>query len=75
MALVVIACSMPLMTSPPLKVSAEQRESLERMARSTSLPHRTVVQANALLLAGDAAATNKVARRLGTTDDSVRAWR
>lgn len=66
---------MPLITAPPLKVSAAQRESLERMARSTSLPHRTVVQAQALLLAADGVATNEVARRLATTDDSVRAWR
>jgi transposase len=56
-------------------MTSEQREALERMARSTSLPHRTVTQAQALLLAGDGAATNEVARRLHTTDDSVRAWR
>jgi len=66
---------MPLMIAPPLEVSVGQRESLERMARSTSLPHRTVVQAKALLLAADGVATNEVARRLATTDDSVRAWR
>jgi transposase len=39
------------------------------------LPHRKVVQAKALLLAADGVATNEVARRCGTTDDSVRAWR
>ena len=66
---------MPLMTAPALSVSADQREALERMARSTSLSHRTVTQAKALLLAGEGVATNEVARRLGTTDDSVRAWR
>ena len=66
---------MPLMTAPALSVSADQREALERMARSSSLSHRTVTQAKALLLAGEGVATNEVARRLGTTDDSVRAWR
>ena len=45
------------------------------MARSMSLPHRRVVQAKALLLAADGVATNEVARRCGTTDTSVRAWR
>ena len=40
-----------------------------------SLPHRRVVQAKALLLAADGVATNEVARRCGTTDTSVRAWR
>jgi len=53
----------------------DQRTVLEKMARSTSLPHRKVVQASALLLAGDGVGTNEVARRCHTTDDSVRAWR
>jgi transposase len=34
-----------------------------------------VTQAKALLLAADGVGTNDVARRLDTTDDSVRAWR
>jgi len=38
-----------MMTAPALPVSAEQRTELMRMARSTSLPHRKVVQAKALL--------------------------
>jgi transposase len=66
---------MPVMTAQPLAVTSEQREVLERMARSSSLPYRTVTQAKALLLAADGVGTNEVARRLGTTDDSVRAWR
>src|SRR5579863_1633555 len=66
---------MPVMSAPRLSVSSEQREALERMARSTSLPHRTVTQARALLLAAEGVSTNEVARRLDTTDDSVRAWR
>lgn len=63
------------MVAPPLPMSVVQRAELERMARSSSLPHRQVVQARALLLAADGVGTNEVARRLGTTDDSVRAWR
>ncbi len=66
---------MPVMTAAPLAMTDEQRASLERMARSTSLPHRKVMQAKALLLAGDGMATNEVARRCGTTNESVRAWR
>jgi transposase len=58
-----------------LAVTDEQRASLERMARSTSLPHRRVIQAKALLLAADGVPTNEVARRCQTTDDSVRSWR
>lgn len=66
---------MPIVTAAPLVVTDEQRAWLERMARSTSLSHRKVMQARALLLAADGVATNEVARRCGTTNESVRAWR
>jgi transposase len=56
-------------------MSAEQRADLEVMARSTSLPHRKVVQAKALLLAGDGVANEEIARRCETTPDTVRRWR
>ena len=66
---------MPVVTAAPLVVSGEQRAALERMARSTSLPHRKVTQATALLLAADGVATNEVARRCHSSAESVRAWR
>jgi transposase len=66
---------MPGIVAEPLAMSAEQRAALEVMARSSSLPHRQVVQARALLLAADGVATNEVARRCDTSDTSVRAWR
>jgi len=66
---------MPVMTAAPLTVTVAQREELERMARSSVLAHRKVVQARALLLAADGIPTNEVARRCGTTNDTVRAWR
>jgi transposase len=56
-------------------MTAKQRKALEQMARSTSLPHRKVVQASALLLTADGLANNEVARQCNTTNDSVRAWR
>src|SRR5579863_10493502 len=58
-----------------LVVSSEQRESLERMARSSSLPHRTVTQARALLLAADGVSIYETARQLQVASNSVRAWR
>jgi transposase len=66
---------MPLVIAAPLSMSDEQRAVLERMARSSSLPHRKVVQARALLLAADGVATNEVARQCQTSAESVRAWR
>lgn len=66
---------MPIFVAPPLEMTAEQRSELEVMARSSSLPHRAVIQARALLLAGDGVANEEIARRCDTTPDTVRRWR
>jgi len=66
---------MRVLTAEALDMTGEQRAALEKMARSSSLPHRKVVQARALLLAADGVGTNEVARRCGATNESVRAWR
>jgi transposase len=64
-----------MLAAPPLSVSDEQRAQLERMARSSSLPHRSVLQAKALLLSADGVAIYEVARRLHVASNSVRTWR
>jgi transposase len=64
-----------VLAAPALAVSDEQREALERMARSSSLAHRTVTQARALLLAADGVSIYQTARQLGVASNSVRAWR
>ena len=56
-------------------MSVDERQALEVMARSSVLPHRKVVQAKALLLAGDGVANEEIARRCDTTADTVRRWR
>jgi transposase len=66
---------MLLMAALPLEVSDEDRRELERMARSTTLAHRVVKQANALLLAADGVANEEIARRSGVDADAVRRWR
>ena len=66
---------MPVMTAAALPVSDSQRADLVRMAASTSLPHRTVVQARGLLLACDGVANEEIARRCGVDSDTVRRWR
>jgi transposase len=66
---------MPLIVASPLRVGRSERRELERMARSSSLPHRAVVQACALLLAADGVANEQIARECATTPDTVRAWR
>ena len=66
---------MAVMIAAPLKVTCAQRAELERMARSSSLPHRVVVQSSALLLAADGVANEAIARECSTTADTVRRWR
>ena len=66
---------MPLVIAPPLEMSEEQRSTLMSMAKSSSLPHRSVTQAKALLLAADGVANEEIARRCSTTPDTVRRWR
>ena len=66
---------MPVMTAAALPVSDTQRAELERMAASTSLPHRQVVQARGLLWASDGVANEEIARRCGVDSDTVRRWR
>ena len=66
---------MPLVIAPPIKMSDDQRAALMSMAKSSSLPHRSVAQAKALLLAADGVANEEIARRCATTPDTVRRWR
>src|SRR5437763_6889315 len=66
---------MVITTAEPLVMSETQRAELARMATSTMLPHRQVVQARALLWAGDGVANEEIARRVGVDSDTVRRWR
>jgi transposase len=66
---------MPIITAVPLAVSDEQRVELSRMAASSVLAHRRVVQAKALLWAADGVANEEIARRSGVDSDTVRRWR
>src|ERR1035437_3584839 len=63
------------LATPSLSVTGEQREVLRRLSRSSSLPHRTVLQAKALLLSADGEAIYEVARQLQVAANSVRQWR
>jgi transposase len=64
-----------VLSARALVVSSEQHDALERMVRSTSLPHRSVVQAKALLLAAEGVSIYETARRVGVASNSVRSWR
>ncbi len=61
--------------APALTMTALQRETLDRVARSQTAPHREVVRARALLAAADGTANTRIASELGVTAISVRSWR
>lgn len=66
---------MPLPAAAPLPTTPEQYRELKGMSLSSTLAHRKVVQARALLLAADGVANHEIARRCGTAPDTVRRWR
>lgn len=66
---------MPIGTAPALPVTDEQRLALKRMAASTTLAHRKVVQGRALLWAADGLSNEEIARLSGVDSDTVRRWR
>jgi transposase len=66
---------MSISGAPALPLTGEQRAELMRMANSSVLPHRKVVQARALLVAADGAANEQIARRFEVDSDTVRRWR
>ena len=65
----------PVMTASALPVTRTQRAKLQKMAVSTTLPHRKVVQAKALLWAAQGLANQEIARRCEVDSDAVRRWR
>jgi hypothetical protein len=64
-----------LMVAPASMATVKQRAELERMAASTSLPHRHVVQARGLLWACEGMANDEIGRRCGVDSDAARRWR
>jgi hypothetical protein len=58
-----------------MEMSASDRLAVERLARSTTAPHRKVVQANALLALADGASIRATARSIGSHQDTVARWR
>ncbi len=58
-----------------LEMTDEDRQAVARLARSTVLPHRTVIQAKALLRLDDGVSARGVAREFNTWPKTVRRWR
>lgn len=58
-----------------LVMTVQDGESVERLAASSTLPHRVVIQAKALLRLADGEPVRGVARELGTWPNTVTRWR
>jgi transposase len=58
-----------------MEMSEADRGAVERIARSSTLPHRSVVQAKALLALDGGASVRSTAAVLGTYPDTVSRWR
>ncbi len=58
----------------PLTLTDEQREQLNGIARSATLPHALVPRAG-MILASEGLANSAVARRFGVTPQTVGKWR
>lgn len=61
--------------TPALVMSDGQRATLEALSRSQTTPHREVVRAKALLLAGGGVANTAIAREVRVSPATVTRWR
>jgi len=60
---------------PPLELTPEDRDGLESVASSRSLPHGLVMRAQIILLSNTGMTNTAVAEQLGIGQDTVRKWR
>ena len=58
-----------------LEMNQGQHDHLVSLSKSTAIAHRIVVQSKALLDAAAGMANEAIARKYGTTPDTVRRWR
>ena len=62
-------------TAAPLPLRVGDRERLETMTRSTTLPAGLVMRARLVLLAADGVGNQVIADRVGTSRPTVNLWR
>ena len=60
---------------PPLTLTDEQRDQLQGVARSTSLPHGLVLRARMILASAEGLTNRAVAERVGASPQAVGKWR
>ena len=63
------------MIAEPINLTAEERESLERLVRSSTAEQRLVFRARLILVASQGLESKEVARQLGCRAATVSKWR
>lgn len=58
-----------------VEISSEDREQLERLARSRAGERRLVERARIVLLAGEGHPASEIAERVGCAERTVKLWR
>ena len=53
----------------------DERSQLEKLAKSRTMAHRTVLRSRALSRAADGVANNGIAQRMNVNPNTVRMWR
>ena len=61
--------------APPIELSAEERDALERTVRSSRSAVRDLFRARIVLLAGAGHNSHHIAAQLGTSQNTVSKWR
>ena len=61
--------------APALALSSQDKQVLEKIAASPSLPHRMVREAKGLLMAAEGRANEQTAKALGVSRSTVLGWR
>jgi transposase len=60
---------------PPIELTAEEQQELERRARSRMAPQRRRLRAQAILLAAQGLSNRAITREIGLRHEHVGAWR
>lgn len=62
-------------TARPIRVSAQQRQVLDHLARAAGTPQAVALRARIVLATADGASNRGLAQRLGLARNTVQAWR
>jgi putative transposase len=66
---------MPGIKPPPVTITSQEREQLEKLTRNSKTPQQTALRARIVLALNEGLNTHEIARSLNTCRNTVRHWR